>query len=65
MEKHKKVIKLVDWDYRCSDGCCYDTGVGLYVDGVQLHGNIDVLGYHDLLELVLRHLGVDVIVERR
>lgn len=26
-------IELRDWDYTCGDGCCYDYGTELLIDG--------------------------------
>lgn len=33
MESKKLVIKLEEWDYTCGDGCCYDYGVLLKLNG--------------------------------
>lgn len=29
-------IQIEHWEYTCGDGCCYDYGVYLFVDGVQV-----------------------------
>jgi len=29
-------IETQDWDYTCSDGCCYEYGVYLWIDGKEV-----------------------------
>lgn len=55
----KKVnIKLIDWDSECADGCCYDYGVKVFVDGVEV-ANTD--GDREVILIaVLKHLGYEV-----
>lgn len=31
-------IELRDWDYTCGDGCCYDYGVELVINGESTNG---------------------------
>ena len=35
-KKQKLKIELVHWDYTCGDGCCYDYGVRLKLNGEEL-----------------------------
>ncbi len=30
------IVKLVEWDYECGDGCCYNWGVSMHLDGVKV-----------------------------
>ena len=48
-------IELKEWDYSCYDGCCYEWGTNLYVDG-ELLGSFN--DEYTLLELLLPHLGI-------
>lgn len=47
-------IEFKEWDYTCGDGCCYEWGTDLYVDGEKL-GSFN--GSYSLLELLLPRLG--------
>jgi hypothetical protein len=29
-------IETKEWDYTCGDGCCYNWGVSLFIDGKQI-----------------------------
>ena len=59
MKKKKKVqIVLNDWDYTCGDGCCYNYGVEIIVDGELLEE--DGSNPNQLLEAVLNKLGYEV-----
>lgn len=31
-------IKLKDWDYTCGDGCCYEWGTDIKVNGEKIEG---------------------------
>ena len=34
---NKKIkITFKDWDYTCGDGCCYDAGQDIYLNGQKL-----------------------------
>ena len=35
-KKQKLKIELVHWDYTCGDGCCYNYGVRLKLNGEEL-----------------------------
>lgn len=30
-------IEMVDWSYDCGDGCCYEWGVDLFIDGEKIN----------------------------
>lgn len=51
----KLLIELEDWEYRCGDGCCYDYGTNIKVNGELLEQD----GYNlpITLEAVLSYLG--------
>lgn len=54
-------IKLHDYSYSCTDGCCTDYGTKVTVNGEELPTtNQDVA---TILQSVLTHLGYDVEVE--
>lgn len=46
------------WDYTCSDGCCYDAGTSLVINGEEVCDNVDLLQPDQLVQLVLEKLGV-------
>lgn len=52
------VIEFKSWDYTCSDGCCYDAGTSLSINGEEVCDNVDLLQPDQLVELVLEKLGV-------
>ncbi|MGD9678165.1 MAG: hypothetical protein AB7V16_07350 [Vulcanibacillus sp.] len=58
MEKQKLVIKLKPWEYTCSDGCCTEYGLDVFVNDVKVteYGDQD----HILVSSILNHLGYDV-----
>jgi hypothetical protein len=62
MKKKKIHIEMKDWIFKCGDGCCFDSGVDIYVNGNQLDE-----GYADntenALRAVLEHLGYEVDIE--
>lgn len=33
---NKVNIELREWDWMCEVGCCYNSGINIYVDGVKL-----------------------------
>ena len=37
----KYVIELNSWEYECGDGCCYDYGLELIVNGESLTRHFD------------------------
>lgn len=61
MDNMKIKLTLVDWDYTCADGCCYDWGTDVFVNGEE------VSTYQSSLEQTLRdvleHLGYEVEIE--
>lgn len=67
----KKVrITFEEWDHTCADGCCYDYGTKIYVDGKLVEHYSNEVGSSYVgsdpqvaLESVLKHLGYKVDVE--
>jgi len=55
-------IKLVNWDYTCGDGCCYDYGTRLEVDGVEITDYAES-NAEDTIEKLLTHLGYKVNIQ--
>ena len=54
-------IKLHEYNYKCSDGCCDNYGTITTVNGIELQNhNQDAAS---ILEQVLRHLGYQVEIE--
>lgn len=51
-------IKLIDYEYSCGDGCCYDYGTITTVNDVELPCHNQDAG--TILEQVLEHLGYEV-----
>ena len=50
------LIELEEWDHTCNDGCCYDYGVNIFVNGEQIEDE-DGSNPHQLLKAVLNKLG--------
>lgn len=64
MEKEKVLIETESWDYTCGDGCCYDYGTRLYVNGEQVSvgsSDVDVTAIANVLEV----LGYEIVHEDR
>ena len=71
----KKVkIELKGWDYTCGDGCCYDSGTFLILNGEELElplstkdmyiGNTQLgRDVENALKAVLEKLGYEVEIE--
>ena len=61
LDHEKKVLlETQDWDSYCGDGCCYDYGTNIFVNGKQV-SNIE--GLYDGIEpiiSVLESLGYEV-----
>ena len=57
-------ITLNDWTSECSDGCCYDYGTELYVNGEMITTQADH-NLEDTLWNLLTHLGYKVTIENR
>lgn len=60
--KDKVIIELEDWDHTCGDGCCYDWGTTIKVNGVTLEQDGDSV--QGSLRAVLEHLGYTVEINR-
>lgn len=57
----KLEIKLKDWDYTCSDGCCSSFGTDIFINGEEIESsNAD---RYSVLHHILEHLGYDVEIE--
>ena len=57
-------ITLNDWASECSDGCCYDYGTELYVNGEMITTQADH-NLEDTLWNLLTHLGYKVTIENK
>lgn len=57
------LIETQSWESYCGDGCCYDWGTRLFVNGEELpvSNDIDV----DAILSVLKALGIEVVHEWR
>lgn len=51
-------IETQDWDYTCGDGCCYEYGTNLFIDGEQIDERFSCKS--DALEGALIRLGFEV-----
>lgn len=60
MENKKLKLTFEYWDYTCGDGCCYDCGRAVYIDGKLIHSYAD--SEQAIIE-ILQHLGYEVEVE--
>jgi len=59
----KKVkISIKQYEYTCSDGCCYEQGDYIFVNGERI-GDVPAHSVENALQVVLSHLGYDVEVE--
>lgn len=54
-------IKLTDYGYSCSDGCCYTYGTITTVNGIELPFHNQDAG--TILQQVLEHLGYKVEID--
>jgi len=50
------LIKLEEWDHTCDDGCCYNYGTNIYINGEYLEDE-DGTSQSQLLTAVLNKLG--------
>ena len=50
------LIELEDWDSTCGDGCCYNYGINIFINGEQIEDE-DGSNPHQLLTAVLNKLG--------
>ena len=57
------LIELEEWDSTCGDGCCYNYGINIFINGEQIEDE-DGSSPQQLLKAVLNKLGyTDVKVE--
>jgi hypothetical protein len=64
MSEEKKEIEIIldEYDWTCSDGCCYNYGIVTTVNGVEMPAhNTDT---ETILRQVLEHLGYKVTIKR-
>lgn len=59
MRKKIKII-LRNWDYICGDGCCYDSGVSIEVNGEKCDNEYSGDIVEDALKFTLNKLGYEV-----
>jgi len=55
----KHIIKLKDWDYTCGDGCCYEYGIEIEMDGELCDNEYSGDSVTGSLEFVLTKLGIE------
>lgn len=53
-------IYFEGWEYECGDGCCYDYGTNLHIDG-KFVGSF--YSNETLAALLVSHLSPDTVVE--
>jgi hypothetical protein len=64
MKAKDVTITLNDWEYECADGCCYDYGTELYVNGELISTQADH-NLEDTIWNLLNHLGFKVTIEHK
>jgi N-acetyl-anhydromuramyl-L-alanine amidase AmpD len=55
-------ITLKDWEHTCGDGCCYDYGQDIYLDGEKLDEQ-HAEDSENALRAVLEKLGYKIEIE--
>lgn len=55
-------ITLKDWEYTCGDGCCFDYGQDIYLDGEKLNEK-HAEDSENALRAVLEKLGYKIEIE--
>lgn len=50
-------IEYKDWEYTCGDGCCYEYGTNVFINGYQIADTNDC----SLIEEFCKFLGIDII----
>ena len=55
----KVFITLQDWTYECGDGCCFDAGVSLIVNGVECNNQNAGGDVEQALVFTLKQLGFE------
>jgi hypothetical protein len=51
-------IELKDWDYHCADGCCYEYGTKIIVNGVECENEYSGDSVQQAIEFVLNQLNI-------
>jgi hypothetical protein len=64
MKAKNVTITLNDWEHECADGCCYDYGTELYVNGELISTQADH-NLEDAIWNLLTHLGFKVTIEHK
>ena len=57
-------IEIREWEHRCADGCCFEYGEEIYLNGKQLGRSNSGEDVEQSLKLVLEDLGYKVNIER-
>lgn len=57
----ENIIEINDWDRTCGDGCCYDYGVDLLLNGERITPYFcnSNGGFAEALKILLNKLGVE------
>ena len=50
-------IELVDWEWECGDGCCYESGTELIIDGKSQLSNV-IYNEAELIRTILEYVGI-------
>ena len=51
-------LKTEIWEYNCGDSCCYDYGIDLYCNGVDLNINLQHTSLEYIIEAVVEEVGL-------
>lgn len=63
MNKLEHKVVYEDWDCTCSDGCCYDFGTTLTVNGHEINRRTST--DKDELRMILDALGLEYDIEEK
>ena len=65
MSKDKLKITVSDWDYTCGDGCCYEWGTDIKVNGEKIEGGL-FASSNDIMNgiaAILDHLKIEYTID--
>lgn len=65
MSKEVVKIELENWDYTCADGCCYDYGTTLKVNGIESDNHNAGDDVETALKFTLNQLGYEVEITQK